>query len=101
MRQHNYFIYIITNAQRQTIYKGITNDLERRLDEHYRNRGKKGSFAGENSCYYLVYWERFQYVNHAIDREKQIKGWKFSKKLALIESLNPQWLFLNDEIVDE
>lgn len=100
MRQHNYFVYIITNAERQSIYTGMTNDLERRLGEHYQNRGKKGTYAGERSCHFLVYWERFQYVNDAIAREKQIKGWRRPKKNALIEEENPQWLFLNDEIAE-
>jgi len=60
----------------------VTNDLITRLDQHYQNRGKKKIFAGRNHCYYLVYWERFQYIQHAIEREKEIKGWVREKKMA-------------------
>ncbi|OJJ21856.1 endonuclease [marine bacterium AO1-C] len=98
MHSHNYFVYITTNAERQVIYVGMTNDLNIRLTQHYQNRGNPHSFPGKHHCYYLIYWERYQYVLDAIDREKEIKKWRREKKIALIESLNPQWIFLNDEI---
>ena len=55
----NYFIYFITNPNKTVLYLGVTNDLERRLDEHYRNRGNKKSFASRYHCFKLVYWEWF------------------------------------------
>ena len=55
----NYFIYFITNPNKTVLYLGVTNDLERRLDEHYQNRGNKKSFAGRYHCFKLVYWEWF------------------------------------------
>jgi len=51
-------------------------------------------------CYYLVWFERYQYVNHAIEREKEIKGWLRAKKEKLIESENPDCRFLNTEIME-
>lgn len=79
---------------------GMTNDLVVRMNQHFENRGKKTSFASKYYCYNLIYWERHQYVNHAIAREKEIKKWRRSKKEFLINSLNPDWKFLNDEIID-
>ncbi len=100
MKYHNYFTYIITNSKRTVIYTGMTNNLEQRLTEHYINGGNKKSFAGKYNCYYLIYFERFQYVNQAIAREKQIKGWIREKKIALINSENSEWKFLNEEIME-
>lgn len=98
MKDHNYFVYITTNPHRTVLYTGITNDLKTRLIQHYENRGLPKTFAGRYYCYNLIYWERFQHVNDAIDREKEIKGWSRAKKEALINEWNPQWIFLNDDI---
>lgn len=96
---HNYFVYITTNKLKTVLYTGVTNDLARRLYEHEQDAttGKK-HFAGRYNVYYLLYWERFQYIAHAIEREKQIKGWVRKKKEALISAFNPDWRFLNEEI---
>ena len=99
MKQHNYFVYILTNKQKKTLYVGMTNDLRIRISQHYDDAtGTKQSFAGKYNCFYLLYWERHQWVQHAIEREKEIKGWKRFKKENLINELNPDWRFLNDEI---
>lgn len=59
----------------------MTNDLHTRLSQHKEDAdGPKKTFAGKYNCYYLIFWERFQYVNHAIDREKEVKGWRREKK---------------------
>ena len=79
----------------------MTNNLETRIIEHYLNRGQPKTFAGKYFCYNLLFWERFQYVQHAIDREKEIKGWKAAKKLALIKTINPHLKFLNLEILGQ
>lgn len=96
---HNYFIYIVTNAKRNVLYTGLTNDLLPRLGEHKQDSesGKK-HFAGKYNCIHLIYWERFDWIEHAIEREKEIKGWTRIKKEKLIASTNPDWKFLNDEI---
>jgi len=98
MTQHNYFVYIITNPNKTVLYIGVTNDLETRLAQHYENRGNKKSFAGRYYCYHLLYWERHQFIEHAIEREKEIKKWRRSKKETLINEFNPDWKFLNDEV---
>ena len=90
-----YYVYITTNISRTTLYIGITNDLGRRLIEHYENRGKPKTFAGRYACYNLIYYEEFTFVEMAISREKEIKRWRREKKEALIKVKNPDWSFLN------
>lgn len=78
---------------------GVTNDLRTRLSQHNEDSiGLKKSFARKYNCYYLIYWERHQWIQHAIEREKEIKGWKREKKINLVNQFNPDWHFLNDEI---
>jgi putative endonuclease len=96
--QHNYFVYITTNPRKTTLYTGITNNLQRRLQEHFNNSGNSETFAGKYYCYNLIYYERFQYSEHAIAREKQIKKFNRAKKEKLITDNNPFWRFLNNEI---
>ncbi|WP_316794737.1 GIY-YIG nuclease family protein [Pedobacter frigoris] len=96
MRDHNYFVYILTNIKRSVLYTGVTNDLSARLEEH-KNGSKQTSFTSRYKCYYLVYFEHHQYIDQAIDREKEIKGWSRAKKDALISAENKDWKFLNDE----
>lgn len=96
-KQHNYFVYILTNYQKTVLYVGVTNDLEIRIAQHLEGNSIN-AFTHKYKCYYLVYYERYQYVNDAIDREKEIKGWSRAKKDALIETENKDWRFLNDEI---
>ena len=95
--KHLYFIYIVTNPAKTVLYTGVTNNLEARLSEHYFNRGKPKTFAGKFYCYNLLYFEEFKYINEAIAREKQIKGWSRIKKETLINTKNPGWKFLNHE----
>lgn len=99
MKFHNYFLYITTNPSKTVYYTGISNNLEQRLIEHYLNRGESYVFAGEFFCYGLLYYERYTQIKEAIKREKQIKGWRRDKKENLIRSLNPEFRFLNDEIM--
>lgn len=98
MNNHNYTVYILTNATRKVLYIGMTNDLERRVLEHYKNRGKKKTFAGRYHCYYLIHFEHYQYVAEAIAREKELKGWNRAKKEALILEENPKWSFFNVDL---
>ena len=94
----NYFIYITTNPGKNVLYTGIKNDLYTRMLQHYSNRGLKTTFAGKYFCYNLIYYERFDNPEDAIHREKEIKGWRRSKKVELINSQNPQWRSFNGEI---
>ncbi len=95
MNNKNFYVYILTNPQRKLIYTGVTNNLALRIIQHWKSRGMSQSFAGRYYCYNLIYFEEFKYINNAIAREKEIKGWRREKKLALIKLKNPQWEFLN------
>ena len=94
MWNYNYCIYIITNPSKTVLYIGVTNDLKRRLHEHYTNRGDNNSFAGKYSCYNLIYYEHFTNIKEAIKREKELKGWTRKKKEELIRKTNPSFLFI-------
>ncbi|MBU8892539.1 MAG: GIY-YIG nuclease family protein [Bacteroidales bacterium] len=95
----NYFTYIITNRTKKVLYTGVSNNLKRRLFEHKEDAlGQKITFAGKYNCIYLVYYERFQYIEHAIKREKEIKGWIRRKKEKLINEFNPKWRVLNNDV---
>lgn len=96
--QHNYFVYITTNPDKTTLYIGVTNDLKRRLFEHQENKGSAKSFAGKYYCYNLIYFEHFQQIEHAIEREKQLKKWSRAKKEKLINTTNSKWHSLNNEV---
>lgn len=96
---HNYFVYITTNKAKTVLYTGVTKNLFKRLKEHQQDALEdKKHFTGKYNCYLLVYYQRFQYIEGAIVREKQIKGWTRKKKEDLISEFNPNWVFLNDEI---
>ena len=95
MKEHNYYVYILTNYSKKVLYTGVTNDLHRRLSEHKMG---KSEFTAKYNCFYLVYWEYLKYINNAIEREKEIKGWQRNKKESLIVSFNPEWKFLDEEI---
>ena len=99
MKHHSYYTYIVCNKYKNVIYVGMTNDLDQRLVEHYLNQGNPKTFAGKFYCHFLVYYERHQYVKNAIEREKEIKGWRRAKKNALIQEFNPEWTFLNAEVM--
>ena len=83
-----YYVYILTNNS-QTLYIGITNNLKRRLREHQTE--SIDGFTKRYHLHKLVYYETFSHPQEAIAREKQLKGWRRDKKIALIESANPNW----------
>ena len=84
-----YYVYIITNKENKVLYTGVTNNLERRIYEH-KNKIIKG-FTSKYNVNKLVCFEETKDINEAIAREKEIKGWRRSKKVALIERVNPAW----------
>jgi len=84
-----YYVYIVANKNNKTIYVGVTNNLVRRISEH--KQGLNDSFTKKYNVDKLVYAEKFDDINLAIAREKQIKGWVRSKKDELINSINPEW----------
>ena len=71
------------------------SDLQRRLVEHYAERGKSNTFTGRYYCYNLVYYEWYQYATNAILREKELKKMLREHKVALIEEANADWKFFN------
>lgn len=94
MREHRYFVYIVCSGS-GTLYIGMTNNIYRRALEH--KGGEIEGFSHTYHCDRLVYYEGFDDVHKAIGREKQLKGWKRSKKIALIESTNPRWADLAEK----
>jgi putative endonuclease len=94
----SYFVYIMTNKSR-TLYTGVTNNLERRVYEHKHNLVP--GFTSKYNITKLVHYEETNDVNVALAREKQIKGWLRSKKIALIEAENPEWKDLSLEWYSE
>ncbi|MEZ4810747.1 MAG: GIY-YIG nuclease family protein [Allomuricauda sp.] len=95
-----YFVYITTNEKRTVLYIGVTNNIQKRLSQHHFDsiNGKR-SFAGRYNCYYLVYYEQFDSIELAIAREKELKKWRREKKDRLISSFNPDWEFLNYQVI--
>ncbi len=86
---HDYYVYIVSNNTRSTLYIGITSNLQTRIWQH-RNL-EKPSFTEHYHCGHPVYYEHFREVRDAIGREKQMKGWRREKKNRLIETINPRW----------
>lgn len=82
-----YYVYILSNRHRTVLYIGMTNDLRRRLGEHREEQ--KGAFTTRYNVFDLVYYERYPTSTAAIEREKQLKGWRREKKDALIQTENP------------
>jgi putative endonuclease len=93
--RRTYYTYMLSNANRH-IYVGMTNNLNRRLNEH---KTAKRGFAASYRMTRLVYFETFSSPYQALTREYQIKKWRREKKIALIESINPEWeeLVVEDE----
>src|SRR5690554_3547717 len=91
------FIYIMTNANNTTLYVGVTSNLPQRVLEHKEGRYQQ-SFTSRYKLYKLVYWEAFQEIEDAIYREKQIKAGSRAKKESFINSINPEWNDLYDDI---
>jgi putative endonuclease len=76
----------------RTIYIGVTSDPERRVFEH--KSGSIAGFASKYGCKKLVLIEQYSDITDAIAREKEVKGWRRSRKLELIEAENPGWVDL-------
>jgi putative endonuclease len=93
--QKQYFVYIMTNKSK-TLYIGVTNDLQRRVYEH-RHKIVHG-FTAKYNIRSLVYYESTNDVREALAREKQLKGLLRIKKIRLIESTNPEWKDLGEEL---
>ena len=84
------FFYIMANAHHTVLYCGATDNLYRRVQEH-KNKIYSNSFTSRYNVDKLVYFETFSIIADAFAREKQIKAGSRSKKVTLIESVNPEW----------
>jgi putative endonuclease len=94
MPECSYFVYIMASRS-LTLYIGVTGNLQRRVAQH-----KHHSCDGFTSNYMidrLVYFERYNCIHNAINREKQLKRWRREKKIALVKSMNPTWIDLSEE----
>jgi putative endonuclease len=93
-RHECYYVYILA-SHTGTLYIGVTNHIERRMFEHKQHL--VNGFASKYKVDRLVYYERFADIRNAIAREKQLKGWRRAKKIALFEKVNPSWVDLSRE----
>jgi putative endonuclease len=95
MRDHEYYVYILANTFHR-LYTGVTNGLMLRVKQH-KGAKNPSSFTARYGIDRLVYFERFQYIQDAIRRETEIKGWLRVKKIALIVEHNPTWRDLSED----
>ena len=91
------FFYITASQRNGTLYSGVTNNIARRIIEHRTGKGSR--FAKRYEVCILVYYEPYARIEEAIAREKQVKEWKRAWKLELIESMNPGWRDLYEDVV--
>jgi putative endonuclease len=85
---YKFWVYILSSRS-GTLYTGITGFFEQRIHQHKYDSIE--GFTKKYQCHRLVYYESYQDVQKAIDREKQIKRWRREKKIFLIEKMNPRW----------
>jgi len=93
-----YYVYIMASST-GTLYVGVTNNIYQRVHQH--QEGLVDGFTKKYAVNRLVYFEVFHYIGNAIAREKEIKSWRRSKKVGLIESLNPSWRDLSKDFGKE
>ncbi|MBU1636676.1 GIY-YIG nuclease family protein [bacterium] len=91
---NTYYVYIVASKTR-TLYIGVTNNLLRRLHEH-KTKAVEG-FTSKYNADRLVYYEETNDIRSALEREKQLKGWRRDRKKELIQSVNPAWKDLSEE----
>lgn len=94
MQINQYAVYIVTNKANTVFYTGVTSELKERILQHKRKEYK--GFTAKFNCDKLVYFKLFQWIQDAIDREKQIKAGSRQKKIDLIVGSNPSWSDLSD-----
>jgi len=93
-----YYVYILTNKNNAVLYIGITGFLEGRMHSH-RERLTEG-FTKRYQVTKLIYYEDYPDPTSAIQREKQLKGWRRSKKVSLINRMNPRWIDLFEQMIE-
>jgi putative endonuclease len=93
---YNFYVYILTNKAKTVLYTGVTNNLKRRLEEH-NEKLNPNSFTAKYNLNYLIYYEKYGWIQQAIAREKEIKLLRRDLKLELIKEFNPNIEFLNNQ----
>ncbi len=91
------YVYILASKRNGTLYIGVTSDLVRRIYEHKNDLAD--GFTKKHAVHGLIYYEVFETIENAIIREKQLKKWKRSWKLKMIEKKNPDWKDLYADIL--
>ena len=94
-----YYVYILASVTNVTLYIGVTSNLVRRVYEHKNHLDPEG-FTAKYNVHKLVYYEATTDVKVALEREKQLKKWRRSKKNFLIETVNPTWSDLYLELLE-
>lgn len=92
------YVYILTNFNKTVLYTGITTNLKQRLQEHKEGSERASKFATKYKCKYLIYYEEYEFITQAIEREKQIKNWHRDAKIELIQRTNPEMMDLSESI---
>ena len=92
----NYYVYMLTNKPRGTLYIGVTNNLARRVYEHKNER--LPGFTKKYGLKMLVYVQQYEYIEAALSLEKRLKGWHRQWKINLIEQQNPGWFDLSEKL---
>lgn len=93
---YNFYVYILTNKAKTVLYTGVTNNLKRRLQEH-NEKLNPNCFTAKYNLNYLIYYEKYGWIQQAIAREKEIKLLRRDLKLELIKEFNPNMEFLNNQ----
>jgi putative endonuclease len=93
------FTYILTNKNHTVLYTGATSTLKDRIDRH-RTKKYKRSFSARYNTDKLVWYQKFDWISDALAREKQIKAGSRKKKVDLINTLNPDWRDLYDDLTE-
>jgi putative endonuclease len=96
MHYHQGHVYIMINKYRTTFYIGVTSDLRVRVWQHINGEGS--AFVKKYRLNDLVFYEYFERITDAIDREKQLKNWHHDWKVNLIKSVNPEMKDLKDQL---
>jgi putative endonuclease len=98
-RHYDFWVYIVTNRNNSVLYIGVTNSLSRRVWRH--REGVGANFPARYQCKKLIYYEHYRDVRDAITRESQLKKWSRAKKVALINEMNPSWLDLGADVLQD
>lgn len=98
--QENYYVYIITNIDKSVLDTGLAGALNVRLEKLNKELNAARALKSNPDCKYLLYWEQYEDMSIAMVREKEVKKMSIRKKRALINKVNPEWKFLNEEVTE-